>query len=390
MLPAKRKQYLIWDSGTEAARGLAILVSPTGTKSYRCVFYFPGSVKPNWKHLGRVGEMTLEEAREETRKARRMAKEGEDPKAADAAESDTFEAVLDAYTREKINSDDGSKSAERSTKVIKSACAKWLHKPIGLIRTDQIKTLLRTVRDGDGDKRPAPYMANRLHAQVGGLFRWATEEKLLTANPMLGLKKPWNGAKAREFSWFEGDDADAAVKAVWYATDRLSHDEARYVKFALLTGKRHEQQIRKMRWEQIDGDWIWHPKGGSKHKRAHPVPLSSLAQRVLGLRQESGPVFGHVRSKMQEAMRKLLAETPPFSENEPFIMHGCKHIMETGLAKLRVPPHLRDLLLDHKTKRGTGGDYDKHDYETEMREAVEAWADHVASVVQPEGVAVLR
>ena len=44
--PKRLKQYLIWDEGTGAARGLAILVSPTGTKSYRCAYYFPGIQKP--------------------------------------------------------------------------------------------------------------------------------------------------------------------------------------------------------------------------------------------------------------------------------------------------------------------------------------------------------
>ena len=55
--PKKGRQYLVWDQGTGAARGLAILVSPTGTASYRTVFYFKGSPKPHWMHLGRVGEI---------------------------------------------------------------------------------------------------------------------------------------------------------------------------------------------------------------------------------------------------------------------------------------------------------------------------------------------
>ena len=54
----------MWDEGGDSARGLAILVSPTGTRSYRCVYYYPGSPKPHWKHLGRVDEIELEEARQ--------------------------------------------------------------------------------------------------------------------------------------------------------------------------------------------------------------------------------------------------------------------------------------------------------------------------------------
>src|SRR6516225_4281617 len=65
LVPKKDKQYLVWDSGTDGQRGLCVLVSPKGAKSFRCCFYFDGSWKPHFMHLGRVDEgMTLEEARE--------------------------------------------------------------------------------------------------------------------------------------------------------------------------------------------------------------------------------------------------------------------------------------------------------------------------------------
>src|SRR5215212_1076598 len=63
VLRARPQQYMVWDSGTEAARGRSILVSPAGAKSYRSTYYFPGSSKPHSRHLGRVGEMELDEAR---------------------------------------------------------------------------------------------------------------------------------------------------------------------------------------------------------------------------------------------------------------------------------------------------------------------------------------
>jgi len=62
-LPVGKKQRFIWDAGTGAARGLAVLVNPTGTKTYFVNYRFPGSPKLYYKKLGRVGEITLEEAR---------------------------------------------------------------------------------------------------------------------------------------------------------------------------------------------------------------------------------------------------------------------------------------------------------------------------------------
>jgi integrase len=383
LAPKHGRQYLVWDAGTGAARGLAILVSPTGTASYRVCYRFPGSPRPHWKHLGRVGEMELEKAREQARHVRGMAAEGDDPRAGDAKPSDTFQAVLEAYTRYKQSSDKGAKSAAATERLIKSACADWLDKPIGSIRTSQVETLLERIRDGDGERKAAPYMSVRLYAQLGGLFRWAATKKKLKVSPMFGVEKPWHGAKPRTYSWFEGDGANAAVKRLWEIADKLGGDEGRYLKLAILTGKRHQQQIHPMRWEEISSDWVWTPRGnGSKHKRTHSVPLSSLAQRVLGPRQENGRVFTSVRSNLLEHI-KALATGVPFLKQEPFLFQGCKHMMETGLAKLKVQPHIRDLLLDHASKRGIGSHYDHHPYMPEMREATEKWSKQVESIVQP-------
>jgi hypothetical protein len=63
-LPIRQQQYRTWDTGTDAVKGLGILISPSGTRSYHVIYYFPGSAKPHAMRLGRVGEMSLAEARE--------------------------------------------------------------------------------------------------------------------------------------------------------------------------------------------------------------------------------------------------------------------------------------------------------------------------------------
>jgi hypothetical protein len=83
---------------------------------------------------------------------------------------------------------------------------------------------------------------------------------------------------------------------------------------------------------------------------------------------------------------------------DDFFWHGVRHLAETKTAELRdaqdqplILPHIRDLLFDHASKRGSGKGYDHHDYKPETRKAMETWADHIAKLVRPdEGVAVLR
>jgi integrase len=75
---------------------------------------------------------------------------------------------------------------------------------------------------------------------------------------------------------------------------------------------------------------------------------------------------------------------------EDFFPHAIRHTVETKLAELRVPTHLRDLLLDHAPTRGSGKGYDHWEYQDEKREAMELWADHVEHLVVPVGMKVLR
>ncbi len=51
--PKKDRQYMVWDRGTQGQRGLSLLISPGGTKSFRSTYYFPGSSKPHSRKLGR-------------------------------------------------------------------------------------------------------------------------------------------------------------------------------------------------------------------------------------------------------------------------------------------------------------------------------------------------
>lgn len=71
-------------------------------------------------------------------------------------------------------------------------------------------------------------------------------------------------------------------------------------------------------------------------------------------------------------------------------LHSHRHTIETGMAELRVEPHIRDLLLDHVSQRGAGKGYNHHHYKDEMREAMEAWAEHIERIVTPECVKRLR
>ena len=54
----------------------------------------------------------------------------------------------------------------------------------------------------------------------------------------------------------------------------------------------------------------------------------------------------------------------------------------TGMARLRVPPHIADAVLNHKsgTIKGVAAVYNRHAYLDERREALEKWEAHVWAI----------
>src|SRR5262249_35048472 len=146
-------------------------VNPSGTKSYRCVYYFPGDSKPHWKKLGRVGVMSLEEAREATRDTQRQAGKGDDPTSNDPNKSDKFAVCVEDYIVHEQIGKEHNRSAEQTKCVMLGQCEKWKHRAVGSIRYEEIEQLLETIRDGDKDRKPTPYMANRLYFHLRHFFK---------------------------------------------------------------------------------------------------------------------------------------------------------------------------------------------------------------------------
>jgi hypothetical protein len=385
--PIRGKQYLVWDTVT---RGLAILVNPAGSKSYRCVCQYPGDPKRFYKNIGRVGVVTLQEARDQTILAQQLARQGLDPRADDPRKSDAFSVVVERYTKTEQIGRRNNKSALATQKVILRGCAEWERRAVATIRSTNVEDLLCRIRDGDGEKKPRRYLANRLHIHLKDFFDWCVRKKVITASPMVGVDAPWSGSKPRYRDWFKGAAADDAIKRIWHAADEIGGVEGRYVKTIMLLAKR-KTALLNMRWEQIDQTWFWDaPESDVAIKRLHGVPLPGLAQRVLHPRQKQGKVFEGISLAL---LQKKVRERVGFD----FFWHGARHIAETKMAELRdkddrslILPHVRDLLLDHSPNRGAGKGYDHHDYIPEMRKAMEIWAAYIERLVQAEGVAVLR
>lgn len=389
-LPCEPVPYQFMDVGTDAVRGLSVLVQPSGTRTFRVQYRMKGSPKRLAMTLGRVEALTLDEARDLAREAIRKAAKGECPQGKAQAEDErqgtagqlssesSFKRCVAEWVQleQRIRKENAEASTVATERFFLNSCQPWHDRTIGSITKDEVKALLRgKIKTDKAGKITGRYAARRLFAHLKTLFRWLAKEIKL-ANPMLDVDSPIKKPKRRERSWFEGRQGDEVIRNLWRYAESIGGDKGKFIKLVLCTGKRRTI-VETMRWEQIDNDWFWRPDKGNEIKRNHSIPLPKLVQKILGDHQDKGRVLSKVGPERLAKCIKTDLDMPDF------IFHGLRHLVESKLAELRVPPHIRDLLLDHVATRGTGKDYDHWEYFAERKAALELWCAHIKRVIEP-------
>jgi integrase len=91
---------------------------------------------------------------------------------------------------------------------------------------------------------------------------------------------------------------------------------------------------------------------------------------------------------MLALLRTELAEAgkdPDQGKIDDWILHDLRRTAATCMARLSVPPHVVDKVLNHVSGsiRGVAAVYNRHAYLDERKAALEAWARHVESIVRP-------
>jgi integrase len=177
-----------------------------------------------------------------------------------------------------------------------------------------------------------------------------------------------------------------------------------------------------MAWEELDFDKrVWTiPRHKTKNNYAHEVQLSEAAIEMLrslprvdsdgglvftvnGKRSVSG--FSRAKRRVEGAMVKarrrwkglpdkdseyrkalhLPANKPLPVEIPDWRLHDLRRTATTGMARLSIPPHVVDKVLNHVsgTIRGVAAVYNRFAYLDERREALEAWGRYVGNLITP-------
>ena len=399
MQPGDRRQE-IPDS---LCTGLYLTVQPSGKKGWQ-VRYRHGGVHRRMS-LGAYPVLTLADARQRARDALAAASEGRDPagevKAAKAPkvedDRDKIKTLIGQYhKRHLVNLKSGDLVRRELDRFV---VAKWGERDIHSITRRDVIDLLDGIVDSG-----RVVTANRIRAYLGKFLNWAVERDILPMSPATGVKPV---AKETSRDRVLNDDE---IRWLWAACEAEGFPWGPLGKVLLLTGQRLNEAAQ-MADSEIRGD-LWHLSADrTKNARAHDVPLSKSVSDVLDgverVADDKGVVrfiftttgttpvsgFFKARAHLAEAMEQIAAK----ERGEPvaiprWTFHDLRRTAATGMARLGIAVRVTEAVLNHVSGTGGGivGVYQRHDYADEKRQALDAWARFVLSLVEGKAANVVQ
>lgn len=254
-------------------QGVFLFISPTGAKVWRMAYRFNG--KPQTLVIGPYPAVTLQEARQKRDEAKAMLRAGQDPNGARKAARHalTLEQAHDAYwSGRKDLSASYLENERRAFEMhVKPSLGSRVMREI--TRSDVLETLNRLDARGKHD------YVRKVRMWLAQLWDWAIEQGHATENPPRSIK-PERAFGKKPVEHFAALD----LREVPAFMDRLALEGDLQSVLALrllaLTWVR-TNELRFMRWDEVDGDtWII-PAGKMKRRREHVVPLSRQALALL-------------------------------------------------------------------------------------------------------------
>ncbi|BEH09860.1 site-specific integrase [Geobacter sulfurreducens subsp. ethanolicus] len=379
--------------------GFTIRVMPSGFKSWLYLYAIDG--KRRCMNLGHYPEVTLETARDKFEAARKLVKNGLDPlEAAEQTKEErrkaptVAELFADYMKRHaKLNKRESSwREDERLFKV--NVEPTWGKRKAADIKKRDCITLLDSYAD-----RPA--LCHNVMKLTRKLFNFAVEKDILEHTPFTGVKVPVELASRERIL------SETEIRNLWITElpkAAMSDEVKRIIKLLLLTGQR-VGEVCGINVDEIDGHWWTLPPERTKNRQIHTVYLTDTAIELLGTPvngyyfpspvtksdSEGNPIYTHIdENAVAYAIRRNLknyqprrpiksakismVEVPEEKKMElaHFTPHDLRRTFSTGLAKLGFHDEVIDAVTGHK-KQGIIKIYNRHKYDAEKKQALEAW-----------------
>ncbi len=256
----------------------------------------------------------------------------------------------------------------------------WGKRQLAEVSRADIVALLDRIMDAG-----RPYMANRVNmanrvrAALSAFFNWCVANSRLDVSPAQNTPAPFK-EKSRDRVL-----SDDEIVALWTAWDRMGWPFGLAFKLMLVTGQRRNE-VARMRWADVDLDKaLWTlPREATKADRRHEVPLTDLARDILSAVPRNGeyvfttngrtPISGFSRAKKR---------CDELSGVKDWHLHDLRRTVASNLARLGVPPHITDKILNHVTGEisGVRAVYNRYGYAGEKSSTLAKWCDQLSAMI---------
>jgi integrase len=379
-LKPKAQRYEVWDG-----QGFGVRVTPRGIKSWIWLYRYNGT--PRRLTLGNYPALGLADARLRLAEERKKLDAGLDPgeiivqakRAERQAETvaELAESYLEGWARKH------KRSAGEDERILrKDVIPAWGNRKAKEIQRKDVIALLDGI-----EARGAPIQANRTLAVIRKMYNWAISRDLLETNPCYMVMPPGKETQRDRVL------SPSEITCFWAGLNeaRMSETIRLALRLQLATAQRRGEVIGA-EWKEFDfDDGVWTiPGEKSKNGLPHRVPLSPFALQLVELAWANAggsrwlfpsprgdkPITGRaVDHAVRNNREKIGVEnvTP-----HDLRRSAASHMTSMGISRLTVSK-----LLNH-AESGVTAVYDRHSYDPEKRQALEAWGQRLQEIVTGE------
>jgi integrase len=288
--PAKGNRIYFDMEGRGSVRGLGLRVTANNARSWILNYTSPAGARRRYT-IGEFPNLLLQQARDEAGALRGRIRNGFDPIEGKQEERQAAQK---------------KQEAERRAQTVAVLAEHWfvrhakLHKRPASQRDDRRMldryilprfgaTKVTEVKRGDieammADLSDTPIQANRVHALLTTIMRYAVEHGWAAANPCAGIRRYQEHARVVKVSRAQLDRLYVALEA------HPNRQAVNAVKLLVWTGAR-KSEVLGAKWDEFDlerGTWI-RPAARTKQKQLSAVPLNPLALKLLKEMRKAKP-----------------------------------------------------------------------------------------------------
>jgi integrase len=354
-----------------------VKVTPKGRKVFLVLYRLAGAGSRLRKYtIGPYGRVTLPMAKAQAQKIFAARLDGRDP-AEEKKQSrrrlvvDRVDDLVETFIREHV---DKIGTSRRITSLLRrDVIPYWGAKSIHEIKKRDVSDLISLIAQRNA------HASHRLLKTLKTFFRWCVGRAVIDFSPAEGISSSYREVSRDRVL------TDEELAAIILAARPMSPPYGLIVEFLALTGQRREE-VAQLKWDELDEStrtWTI-PGSRTKNKKAHIVHLSEPAWRVIPACSGEPYVFGTAKGKRFQRFGREKRVIDKLCGVGAWRLHDLRRTIVSGMARLGIPPHVADKILNHQagTISGVAAVYQRHDFLAERKEALDRWGTHVAQIVE--------